>query len=298
MRWRIVTLGRTAVYVHAALPLTLLMAAAAGRGLDAAAAFASALLHEGAHTLAGKLLGAMPAEVELTPLGAVMRLEEEQRMPDGRRLLMLLAGPAMSFALCLLTLEGASAGWLRWHTARRFFMANAGILMINLLPALPLDGGRMIALLLGRMMNAATVRRVMRSAGLLLGVAAIAVNGWAAIARGVRNVSLAVVGCFLISGTSAASANAAMEQLRRLMDKKIRLERKGSMPGDVTLVMADEPLGRQLADGRMNRIRLAMVMERGTMKTLGMVTEFEAVSLWLNEPSACWRDCLHVDECG
>ena len=296
MRWRIATIGKTAVHVHAALPLVVMMAFLSGRGLEVMTALAGAALHEGAHALAAGLMGSMPTEVELTPLGAVMRLEDEQTMPDGRRMLMLLAGPAMTLLLCLLSLQGAVDGWMRWHTARRIFMANAGILVINLIPALPLDGGRMLALILGRMMKAATVRRVMRSLGLLLGLGAVTVNAWAALFRGVSNVSLAAAGCFLISGTFASAGTRAMEQLRSLVDKKIRLERQGRMGCEVIMVLGDEPLVRHMEENRTHRATLAVVMERGTMNLLGYVTEFEAVSWWLSHPGSSWMECLKKEK--
>ena len=106
------TIGPTALYIHAGTLLFAGYALLAGALPMLLCASVSILLHEAAHGAAAALAGEPPLEMELTPLGAVLRLEDAERMPAGKRLLMLAAGPAMTLLLCFLSLRMTEWGVL------------------------------------------------------------------------------------------------------------------------------------------------------------------------------------------
>lgn len=284
MRRRIVSLGRTDVYLHLATVLFGLYVLLSGAWRTALAGFLSICLHEGAHALAATLLGQPPQEIELSPMGAVMRLEDEERLAPLRRFVMLAAGPAMSALLCVLAMRLTAAGWLSQSSGRALFLANAAILMVNLLPALPLDGGRLLALFLGRFWRGETVRRVMRALGTTLGLAAIGGSLWLSWRFGGFNWSMAAAGCFLMYSAATATTTQAMAEMRRLMDRKIALEGRGFANIQRIAVMTDLPLHRAVRLLHQNRLTEFTVLERGTMRVLGVLTETDAVSVWLDVP--------------
>ena len=76
-------------------------------------------------------MGCPPASIELTPLGALMRLEDEAALPPVKRLVILLAGPAASLLLLLLR-----------HLFPRIAICGLIQGVFNLLPIYPLDGGK------------------------------------------------------------------------------------------------------------------------------------------------------------
>lgn len=284
MRRRIATLGRTDVYLHLATVAFALYVLLSGAWHAALAGFLSICLHEGAHALASTLLGQPPGEIELSPMGAVMRLEDEERLSPLRRAAMLAAGPAMTALLCVLAIRLTAAGWLPQSGGRALFLANAAILMVNLLPALPLDGGRLLALLMGCFFRGETVRRVMRALGTALGLAAIGASLWLAWRFGGFNWSMAAAGCFLMYAAPVATTTQAMAEMRRLMDRKIALEGRGFAAVQRIAVMADLPLHRAVRLLHQGRLTEFAVMERGTMRNLGVMTEAEVVSAWLRQP--------------
>ena len=109
--------------------------------------FASVLAHELAHSLVARARGVRVREITLFFLGGVSSIEEEMHRPD-EELLMAGVGPGTSLALALVF--GAAAFLLRpvSHLASGFCISlasiNAGLAVFNLLPGLPLDGGRML----------------------------------------------------------------------------------------------------------------------------------------------------------
>lgn len=134
MRRRILNVGGTEIWLHLA---TLLFAAymiALGRVQLLAVGFASILLHEGAHAAVSAALGNPPRDVEITPLGALMRLEDEDALPPLKRFAVLLAGPAVTLVLAFGAIWLTRAGTLSMDLGRLVFSSNLAILLINLRP--------------------------------------------------------------------------------------------------------------------------------------------------------------------
>jgi Zn-dependent protease len=110
-------------------------------------AFASVLLHELGHALMARSLGVPVAGIELHFFGGAAKMAQPRKRGD--EIVIAAAGPAVSFALgglgfVLYAVTGA------WPLAT-FAWINTIIGTFNLIPALPMDGGRIFrALLSGR----------------------------------------------------------------------------------------------------------------------------------------------------
>ena len=184
MKRKIATLGETDITVHPAAGILLLLGLLTRWRALLICTYASIILHETAHAAVSALWHHPPQEVEITPLGAMMRLEDEERLPLTARISVILAGPLMTLILCALSLWLTQNGVIPRETGRLIFLSNAGILLVNLLPALPLDGGRLLSAVLLRLLRRETCWRVMRiigtAAGALLVVGGVvgAVRRW------------------------------------------------------------------------------------------------------------------------
>ena len=107
--------------------------------------FASVVAHELAHMLVTRAYKAPVRDITLAIFGGTPHTEQEPRLPH-EEVLIALAGPGMSLALATLFYEWwrlglgiggpihALAGWLAW--------LNLMLFLVNLIPAFPLDGGR------------------------------------------------------------------------------------------------------------------------------------------------------------
>ncbi len=147
------------------------------------ALFASVLLHELGHALVSKRYGIGTEEIVMFPIGGVARLE---RSPKPREELWIaLAGPVVNIiiAIVLLGLAAALNGTVQWE---KVFERKSGDLMgqvaagnivlalFNLLPAFPMDGGRilraMLALKRGEAAATETAARAGRVLAILMGL--------------------------------------------------------------------------------------------------------------------------------
>ena len=188
--------------------------------------FTCVALHELGHSLVAQGFGVGVKEILLLPIGGLARLTSEPRSP-GHELLIAIAGPLVNvvIAVVLLVLSSALLG-PGWLLGGEMFEAIAGppsllsllglltvsnvaLAVFNMIPALPMDGGRVFRALLAFVLGkpratevAATVGQVLAGGLVLFGILSP------------HNLLLALIGAFVFLG--AAQERAAARALSAL----------------------------------------------------------------------------------
>ena len=113
--------------------------------------YASVLVHEFGHALTARLYGVPTERVTLWFLGGIASFERMPRQP-GAEAVVAIVGPITSFAVGALLFGVAMLtprDWYLWQLSLRSLAAvNVILAVFNLIPALPLDGGRVLRSLL------------------------------------------------------------------------------------------------------------------------------------------------------
>lgn len=267
-RWGGVRLG-----AHWALLVLLAVAAGAGYGVHALILVGSLLAHELAHLLVAQILGVTVEEVLLTPLGGVARLDPALEYEPQAEFAVALAGPFQSFFLA--GLAQALAGGRIWDPSlvQFCFQVNANLAFFNLLPALPLDGGRALRGVLGHRYGHAAVTRALAWSGRLtgLGLTAFAV---AMLAAGRVYPAALVAGPYLTWLAGRAEDGALFRAMRSLLRKQRSYPHRRVMPVRALVALGDARLGEVLPHLAARPFHLVVVVD-ARLRPLGALTEAE-----------------------
>ena len=211
------------------------------------ALFACVVAHEFGHALTARRFGIRTPDVTLLPIGGVARLE---RMPEkpGQEIVVALAGPAVNlviFAVLFLALgpdafTGIDPSALSFaDLPAQIATLNLVLALFNLLPAFPMDGGRVLRALMSFAMDRAAATRAAAAAGQGLALA----MGLAGLVAG--NPFLMLIAFFVFLAAGSERADEAMKTLARgLMARDAMITAFESLAPDDSLDVAANALIR------------------------------------------------------
>jgi Zn-dependent protease/CBS domain-containing protein len=209
--------------------------------------YLSVFIHELSHTLTARRLGLPVRRITLQLLGGVSEIEREPDSP-GKEYLVAIAGPLISLLLAGVgfALVGQfHEGGITRVLAGELALSNGLVAAFNLLPGLPLDGGRVLRAavwgLSGRP-DAGTVVAAWVGRGVavvLLAVPLVSGAGTGSPANLVNIIYFALLASFIWGGATAALRRAQVQ--RRLPELRLRTLARRALP-----VSADLPLAEAL----------------------------------------------------
>jgi Zn-dependent protease/CBS domain-containing protein len=206
--------------------------------------FLCVVLHEFGHALAAKSFGINTPDITLLPIGGVARLE---RMPEEpkQELLIAVAGPAVNVVIALgLFVAGGSfinpfvnpASPERVGLVSQLLIINVLLVAFNLLPAFPMDGGRVLRALLATRMSYARATQIAATVG----------QGFAFVFGFIGliwNPFLIFIALFVYIGASQEAALAQMKDVSRRYPVSSAMVREfRTLPENATLEEAVDAL--------------------------------------------------------
>ncbi|HHW07697.1 MAG TPA: peptidase M50 [Clostridia bacterium] len=223
--------------------------------------FALVTIHELVHLLAARRFGLKPGEVEIFPFGGVARIDGMLEHSPKAEILVSLAGPA-----CNLLLYGLGRlfwPWLAaWPLGELFLQANLMLGVFNLLPALPLDGGRACRAWLAKSMGfyRATDGVLKLSKGLS---AAVGIWGLLGIFLGTSNLHTLFMAAFLYGAVLKEESRFIYIFIRYLIHKGEELKRQGVLPVKQYVTTEGITLGEVAEKLTPGYYHLVLVMGKG-----------------------------------
>jgi Zn-dependent protease len=183
LSWKLGRIAGIDVFVHPTFLLVLFFPGVLSGGLLSLllvlSVFGCVLLHEFGHALMARRFGIETEDITLYPIGGVARLRRLPRAP-GAELLIALAGPAVNFAIVAAlfglgflgfdqVLLGAGLGTVLGFL-EQLVLVNLVLGLFNLIPAFPMDGGRVLRALLSGVMSRSQATSIAAGIGRILAV--------------------------------------------------------------------------------------------------------------------------------
>lgn len=302
------TLAGIRIQVHWTFALLLawvvLSALLVGKGLAASMTtlafvlllFACVVLHELGHALAARLYGIPTRDITLLPIGGVARLERMPRKPL-HEFVVAVAGPAVNLViaglLLLLLLPYQSLSELLSVPTgdepflQRVMFVNLVLVVFNLLPAFPMDGGRVLRSLLASLMDYASATRVAAVVGQTCAI------GFGLL--GLVNPMLLLLAAFVFLGAAAESRQVAVTErlrgwkVRDAMTSDFQAVDSRATVAECAIPLLNSPQrdfpvvdnGKFL--GMLRRSQLLQAVQRGDAPTIGEIAQ-DDISLDEGQP--------------
>lgn len=243
--------------------------------------FAVVLFHELAHVVTARRLGVHVSEVELLPFGGVSRMGGDIVFAPAKEVCIALAGPAAN--LLLLGLGTGLNNYYLWDKELWQFFLHCNLMMaaFNLLPALPLDGGRILrAYLAGRTgLRKATYQAAWW--GQFWGVV-LAIIGLIGLGLRISGLDVIITGLFLLYAATKEKSLAPYHFIRHLAQKKNELAVAGVLPGEPLVSLDTVRLGQLIQTFLPQRYYLVLLLNQD-WRYRGVVSEAQIIDALLNE---------------
>lgn len=195
-------------------------------------------LHELAHIFAAKLAKVAIEEIRLMPFGGSARMENPYLVPSARLVPVAAAGPLanISLAVCF----AAAAHWkiISPFSTSAHIHANLILFCFNLLPALPLDGGRMLFSLLRNPLGEEKALSICIWTGRILAMLLLLAAGFGFLKTGICNLSLVLASIFILASARDERTALSKSHARRMMV----LLHNESLPRPLRFYQADASL--------------------------------------------------------
>ncbi|MCS6934310.1 MAG: site-2 protease family protein [Chitinophagales bacterium] len=213
--------------------------------------FACVTLHEFGHALMARRYGVATKDITLYPIGGVARLEKIPEKPI-QELWVALAGPAVNVVVMLILLPFILSSNLKADSdagvpvidgsnyLAMLGLVNVWLALFNLIPAFPMDGGRVLRALLSMRVARVTATQIAATVGKIIAILFV-------IAGFYSNPFLIFIGLFIILGAyteseivKAQSSIAHLSARDAVMTRFFTLERTATIGDAVKLLLSGE----------------------------------------------------------
>ncbi len=264
--------------IHPTFWLVLVAYGALGLFTQALLVFLLVIGHELAHLLTAKAYGFKVIGIELYPFGGAAHCED---LFEGRKVeesIMALAGPSFNLVLFFLGVALNWEGIWTGGTAELFISVNFWLAIFNLIPVLPLDGGRVARALFADTFGFVSTTKVLARAGQGLGII-FALVGMMFLSKGYYE---GIATCGLLAGFFWVSGNkevtgARLIFLRQITRKKEELLHKGLMKSKNITVTGETSLIRIVETLTPDRYSLINLPEGESFGLKNVLTETQVV---------------------
>lgn len=232
------------------------------------------LLHELAHTVVAKIFNYKIKNIELFPFGGVARIEESIAINPKHEVMIALAGPIFNFTLIIMTYPFIEH--IQNNEKLLFFIyTNLIIGIFNLMPIIPLDGGRIVraylAFLIGVKRSTKVVVKISKAISII-----IFLWGCLLTKQSPENVFVPLISIFLFIAAHREHQMAVFIFMKEITQKKQYLLSQGILNTKNLVAVKNTLLKDIMNQFTPRRYHIITVMDK-KCNVIGVLTESQVL---------------------
>ena len=244
----------------------------------------SMLVHEIGHIAAAGLLGRKIYGMNILPIG--FNVSMESGGSGNTDAFIHAAGPLanmLAYMLCFVL--NANARKLPESDNIHFFASmNLCLSLFNLIPAIPLDGGRILRGGLSVKSGLFLAEKQAKNFSFILSGALI-ISGIALLFRNTHNISLLAIGLYVLSSIKSYNPEAAVMNVKQIVYRRSRLMRKGVYAARELVAVKTARLCDSLMEMDFDRFHIINVLDEN-LRLVRIFTEQEVMDAMLKHESS------------
>lgn len=276
--------GKTRICLH---PLMLMFPAIAylmGAQTEIAVLIFSLSLHEFAHWLAAQAMHVRIEEIRLMPFGGAAHIGNPYILSGSQLFIISVAGPLSNLALIVICAAFAHWEFLSPEVALTMLEINLVLLLFNLLPALPLDGGRMLYAILFPSLGSDRALNIGIIAGRILALFILTSGILTWISSGTLNLSMLFAPIFILASAPQERRALGKRHIQTMLNELKPLS--APLPANLYAVSEECSIRSALRAANPNAVSLYAVYSKGTLNAVTDDRALLEASLKLT-PDAC-----------
>jgi len=236
--------------------------------------FVFVILHEVIHYLTARKLGFSGFHIEILPFGASLKLKHLDEASNTEDLIISISGPMMNFVLAVIFYAA-----LRKYNCKELyelFIINLSLGVFNLLPAFPLDGGRILRDILSKKFLYKKASKITVYVSYILGILLL-ISYFVFLFCGVNNLNLILISFFILSCSVKEKRRIVYVIVEDIMKKRLKFIKNGIIENRIISVFYKKDLLFGLSMIDKNKYTILTVLDED-MKVIKLIYEEEIIN--------------------
>ncbi|MGG1876245.1 M50 family metallopeptidase [Paenibacillus sp. 7541] len=254
----------TVISLHPLFVLVMLASVITGRFLELITLFIIVFIHELGHAFAAAALGCKVRSIQMLPFGGVAVIEENGGMTALKEITIALAGPLQNVIMIGLALLCKTLGLGEAAFLDYIIQGNMMIALFNLLPVLPLDGGKVLQAAISLVAPYHATLLWASRIGIVFSLIMVGYSLLPLLNGGGMQLNLLMIGLFLAYSNIEDLRNVHYRFLRFLVQRSELYEQSPESIGTAQPIVADsaKPLSDIMRLFKREKYHLIYVMNR------------------------------------
>ncbi len=260
------------LYIHSLLLPMILLAYFFGSQMTFFMSFGIVLVHELSHLITAIFLGIPVKSVVILPFGMTLRLSNEVLKNPKKEVLIAISGPLSNVLMIISGVCFLKSDNLNYFL---FLLINWSVLLLNLIPVPPLDGGRILrAALIKHSGLMASCRQIRKISKVFIGI--ICATGVVLLIQSRGNPSLCIIGAFLIFSLIEEKKSAEILIMNSLIYEKEKFKNMSIIPTSSITVKQTTPAHKVIKKLNFSTFYIVFVVDENN-KIIKTATESDFI---------------------